>query len=127
MTTHYMDEAEYCDRIAIMDNGRIIALDTPAALKASIGKDRVQLRTADDDAAIEALGDRFGLDAAIHEGAVTQLVVLSFTLTAFGVLAASRIKSFQGFMALVNMIMMPMLSCPAPCLRWPACPSGCRA
>lgn len=40
---------------------------------------------------------------------VAQLVVLSFTLTAFGVLAASRIKSFQGFMALVNMIMMPML------------------
>jgi hypothetical protein len=46
MTTHYMDEAEYCDRIAIMDNGQIIALDTPAALKASVGKDRVQLRTA---------------------------------------------------------------------------------
>ena len=40
---------------------------------------------------------------------VAQLVVLSFTLTAFGVLAAGRIKSFQGFMALVNMIMMPML------------------
>jgi len=40
---------------------------------------------------------------------VLQLVLLSFTLTAFGVLAASRIKSFQGFMALVNMIMMPML------------------
>ena len=71
MTTHYMDEAEYCDRIAIMDNGRIIALDTPAALKASVGKDRVQLRTADDRAAIAALGERFGLEAAVHEGAVT--------------------------------------------------------
>jgi ABC-2 type transport system ATP-binding protein len=71
MTTHYMDEAEYCDRIAIMDNGRIIALDTPAALKASVGKDRIQLRTADDGAAIGALRDRFGLDAAVHEGAVT--------------------------------------------------------
>jgi len=71
MTTHYMEEAEYCDRIAIIDNGRIIALDTPAALKASVGKDRVQLRTADDGAAIAALRDRFGLDAAMHEGAVT--------------------------------------------------------
>ncbi len=29
MTTHYMDEAEWCDRIAIMDNGQIVALDTP--------------------------------------------------------------------------------------------------
>jgi ABC-2 type transport system ATP-binding protein len=71
MTTHYMDEAEYCDRIAIMDNGRIIALDTPEALKASVGKDRVQLRTDDDAVAIAALRERFGLDAAVHEDAVT--------------------------------------------------------
>ena len=40
MTTHYMDEAEFCDRIAIMDHGQIIALDTPEALKASVGEDR---------------------------------------------------------------------------------------
>jgi energy-coupling factor transporter ATP-binding protein EcfA2 len=39
LTTHYMDEAENCDRIAIIDHGRIVAIDTPAALKASIGKD----------------------------------------------------------------------------------------
>ncbi|HVS66998.1 MAG TPA: ATP-binding cassette domain-containing protein [Mycobacteriales bacterium] len=38
MTTHYMEEAEYCDRIAIMDRGKIVVLDTPAALKASVGK-----------------------------------------------------------------------------------------
>jgi ABC-2 type transport system ATP-binding protein len=66
-----MDEAENCDRIAIIDHGRIVVLDTPDALKASVGKDRVQLHTADDQAAIQALKDRFGLDAAIHEGAVT--------------------------------------------------------
>jgi ABC-2 type transport system ATP-binding protein len=71
VTTHYMDEAEHCDRIAIMDNGRIVALDTPAALKASVGTDRVQIRTHDDAAAIAALRDRFGLQAAVHEGAVT--------------------------------------------------------
>src|SRR4051812_569220 len=34
LTTHYMDEAEYCDRIAIMDRGKIVVLDTPEALKA---------------------------------------------------------------------------------------------
>jgi ABC-2 type transport system ATP-binding protein len=71
LTTHYMDEAEYCDRIAIMDSGRIVVLDTPEALKASVGKDRVQIRTPDDTAAIESLRDRFGLDAAVREGAVT--------------------------------------------------------
>ena len=41
MTTHYMDEAEVCDRIAIMDRGEIVALDTPQALKASAGADRL--------------------------------------------------------------------------------------
>jgi len=71
LTTHYMDEAEHCDRIAIIDNGRIVALDTPEALKASIGKDRVQIQTPDDAAAIGALDDRFGLGAAVHEGMVT--------------------------------------------------------
>ena len=55
LTTHYMDEAEHCDRIAIMDEGQLVALDTPAALKAAVGSDRVTIRTADDDAAVAAL------------------------------------------------------------------------
>jgi ABC-2 type transport system ATP-binding protein len=42
VTTHYMDEAEYCDRISIMRDGRVIALDTPAALKEKLGKATVQ-------------------------------------------------------------------------------------
>ena len=71
LTTHYMDEAEYCDRIAIMDHGQIIALDTPEALKASIGKDRVQIHTDDDAAAIAALDAQFGLTATVAEGMVT--------------------------------------------------------
>jgi ABC-2 type transport system ATP-binding protein len=71
LTTHYMDEAEYCDRIAIMDQGRIIVLDTPEALKASVGKDRVQISTPDDPAAIAALRERFEIDATVAEGAVT--------------------------------------------------------
>jgi ABC-2 type transport system ATP-binding protein len=71
LTTHYMDEAEYCDRIAIMDRGRIIVLDTPEALKASVGRDRVMIGTDDDDAAIEALRNRFGIDATVAEGLVT--------------------------------------------------------
>jgi ABC-2 type transport system ATP-binding protein len=71
MTTHYMDEAEWCDRIAIMDHGQIVALDPPEALKAQVGKDRVMIHTDDDDAAIAALADRFGIDARMAEGSVT--------------------------------------------------------
>jgi ABC-2 type transport system ATP-binding protein len=71
LTTHYMDEAEHCDRIAIIDHGKIVAIDTPEALKASVGKDRVQIQTADDQAAIAELSREFGLEAGIHEGAVT--------------------------------------------------------
>jgi ABC-2 type transport system ATP-binding protein len=71
MTTHYMDEAEFCERIAIMDSGRIVALDTPEALKAGVGKDRIRIQTADDEAAIAAIRDRFGLEAVVSEGAVT--------------------------------------------------------
>jgi ABC-2 type transport system ATP-binding protein len=70
MTTHYMDEAEFCDRIAIMDQGKIVALDTPERLKAMVGTDRVRIETEDDDAAIAALRERFGIEAGISEGAV---------------------------------------------------------
>jgi ABC-2 type transport system ATP-binding protein len=55
LTTHYMDEAEHCDRIAIMDEGKLVALDTPTALKASVGTDRVTIRTDDDDEALVRL------------------------------------------------------------------------
>jgi ABC-2 type transport system ATP-binding protein len=71
VTTHYMDEAEHCDRIAIMNEGEISVIDTPEALKSGIGADRVQIRTADDEAAIRRLAELFGIDAAIHEDAVT--------------------------------------------------------
>jgi ABC-2 type transport system ATP-binding protein len=70
MTTHYMDEAEYCDRIAIMDQGEIVALDSPETLKARVGADRVRIETDDNEAAIVALGERFGIDARTAEGAV---------------------------------------------------------
>jgi ABC-2 type transport system ATP-binding protein len=55
LTTHYMEEAEVADRIAIIDHGLIVALDTPERLKAIIGADTVDLQTSDDDAAMTAL------------------------------------------------------------------------
>ncbi len=54
-TTHYMDEAEYADRIAIIDHGAVVALDSPAVLKAAVGADIVHLRTADDGTAAARL------------------------------------------------------------------------
>jgi ABC-2 type transport system ATP-binding protein len=66
-----MDEAEWCDRIAIMDHGQIVALDAPEALKAQVGTDRVTIHTDDDQQAIQALKDHFDIEARISEGAVT--------------------------------------------------------
>jgi ABC-2 type transport system ATP-binding protein len=53
LTTHYMEEADaLCDRIAIVDDGNIVALDTPAALKSGLGGDTVTVETADDPAGL---------------------------------------------------------------------------
>jgi ABC-2 type transport system ATP-binding protein len=70
MTTHYMDEAEWCDRIAIMDHGEIVALDSPETLKEAVGTDRVMIHTDDNDRAIAELLERFGIEAQVVEGAV---------------------------------------------------------
>jgi ABC-2 type transport system ATP-binding protein len=57
LTTHYMEEAEQlCDRVAIMDHGKILALDTPAALKQSVGADTIVTVKADGDT--QALAER---------------------------------------------------------------------
>ncbi|MGH9292967.1 MAG: ATP-binding cassette domain-containing protein [Acidimicrobiales bacterium] len=71
LTTHYMDEAEYCDRIAIIDNGEIVALDTPEALKAGVGQDRVEVGTAEPAEVMAVLEAAFGLKASMSEGVVT--------------------------------------------------------
>lgn len=55
LTTHYMDEADYADRIAIIDYGRIVATGSPSELKAEVGTDTVELETSNDDAAFLAL------------------------------------------------------------------------
>jgi ABC-2 type transport system ATP-binding protein len=66
LTTHYMDEAENCDRIAIIDKGRIVALDTPRALKERVGGDVIRLTTADDPAAARELSARYHLAVAME-------------------------------------------------------------
>lgn len=68
MTTHYMDEAENCDRIAIIDHGRIVALDTPAHLKGMVRGDIVRLVTADNQIAIKEIKETFGITARRENG-----------------------------------------------------------
>jgi len=74
LTTHYMDEAEHCDRIAIMDNGQIVVMDTPEALKRSVGRDRVSIGSDNEDVAMRVLAERFELEPTISEGAITFFV-----------------------------------------------------
>ena len=63
LTTHYMEEADQlCERVAIMDHGRLLALDSPAALKQSVGADTVVTVKATGDT--ERLAELFGHDVA---------------------------------------------------------------
>jgi ABC-2 type transport system ATP-binding protein len=63
LTTHLLDEADECDRVMILDQGRLIALDTPAALKQRVGGDVISLTGADPQALRAALLDRLGIEA----------------------------------------------------------------
>ncbi|MER6160020.1 ATP-binding cassette domain-containing protein [Streptomyces sp. NPDC001868] len=63
LTTHHLEEAEHCDRIAIIDHGELVTEGTPRALKSVIGADVVTLRTDDDERAAETVRRSFGLPA----------------------------------------------------------------
>ncbi|MFF6787710.1 ATP-binding cassette domain-containing protein [Streptomyces filamentosus] len=69
VTTHYLDEAENCDRLAIIDRGRLVAQGTPREVKAAIGDDRVVLRTSDDAAALRVVTAVVPPDRAVAAGA----------------------------------------------------------
>jgi len=66
VSTHYMEEAEYCNRLALMNRGRLIALDTPRALRARVVEPILKVKTDDAPRAVEALSSAPGvLDAAM--------------------------------------------------------------
>ncbi|MFC1914798.1 ATP-binding cassette domain-containing protein [Chloroflexota bacterium] len=68
LTTHYMDEAEKADRIAIIDHGKLIAVDTPEGLKQMVGKDIISVKTDDNSRAVEEFHSRYQIEAR-HDGA----------------------------------------------------------
>jgi ABC-2 type transport system ATP-binding protein len=71
LTTHYMEEADrLCRRIAIIDHGKIIALDTPDNLKNRIGGDVVSIRTPDPEAVVAALKEPWVSRIEQHNGTV---------------------------------------------------------
>ena len=71
LTTHYMDEAENCDRIAVIDRGQIVALDTPDNLKGQVGGDMLTLRADDIEQAASELRAVHSLEPEIRDGAIT--------------------------------------------------------
>lgn len=70
LTTHLMDEAERCDRVAILHHGKLLACDTPDALRATVGGDVLTLTGRDADALAEKLQAAFGWSASVQEGVV---------------------------------------------------------
>ncbi|TFH22063.1 MAG: ATP-binding cassette domain-containing protein [Myxococcales bacterium] len=60
VTTHLMDEAEHCDRLAILDNGRIVAIGTPSELKRKIGGDIITIETPEPEKLSSLIAERFG-------------------------------------------------------------------
>ena len=68
MTTHYMDEAEYCDRIAIIDKGQIVALGTPDQLKAMVGGDVVTMTSSQPEDALEEIQKVLGVVPTRDDG-----------------------------------------------------------
>lgn len=70
LTTHIMEEAERCDRVGILHQGRLVALDTPDALKAQVGGDVVAIRTPHVREFREKLIQRFGCDPTVVDGSL---------------------------------------------------------
>ena len=70
ITTHLMEEAERCDRLAIYANGSVVALGTPAELKSEIGGDVILLESERPEALAQRIQERFGLQPAVLDNHV---------------------------------------------------------
>lgn len=70
LTTHLLDEAESCDRLGILDRGRLVALGTPEALKKKIGGDVIVLETGAPERLCEQIQQRFGGEPIVLDGRV---------------------------------------------------------
>lgn len=70
LTTHYLDEADGADRIAILSEGQLVALGRPDDLRAEVGGDSITIDTSEPDELAGAIASRLGLTAKVIEGQV---------------------------------------------------------
>jgi ABC-2 type transport system ATP-binding protein len=70
LTTHLLDESQRADRIAIMHRGELAALDTPAALQASVGGDAITIRTANPQDMAAEITQQFHVEPMVVDGSV---------------------------------------------------------
>lgn len=70
LTTHLIDEADRCDRVGIIDNGKLVVQDTPAELKATIGGDVITIRARDPVALAWQISSKFGVQAEVADGSI---------------------------------------------------------
>jgi ABC-2 type transport system ATP-binding protein len=75
VSTHYMEEAEHCHRVALMNRGRLIAIDAPSALKASLGRPILELRTSDPSRAAVILDSLEEVEDATMFGRTVHVIV----------------------------------------------------
>ncbi len=71
LTTHNMDEAEKADRIAIIDYGKLVAMDTPERLKQMVSQDIISVKTDDNDKAVEEIKRRYRIEARLDGDGLT--------------------------------------------------------
>jgi ABC-2 type transport system ATP-binding protein len=74
LTTHYLEEADPCDRVVIVDAGRIVAAGEPAVLKRGLGKDSIELTSPDPEALARQVERRTGLTPRVRNGIVSLFV-----------------------------------------------------
>ena len=70
VTTHLMEEADRCDRLAILSEGKVVALGTPTELKQEIGGDVMLLETAHPESLAERISQRFRVEPTVLDGKV---------------------------------------------------------
>lgn len=70
LTTHLLEEADKADRLAILNAGSLVALDTPDRLRASVGGDTLTIESDQSDELATTIGERFGVPATVVDGSV---------------------------------------------------------
>ncbi|HEY7472815.1 MAG TPA: ABC transporter ATP-binding protein [Gemmatimonadota bacterium] len=103
VTTHYMEEAEHCHRLALMNRGRIVALDSPGALRASLDSPILEVRSRDPTRAaalisgLEPIEDATMVGRAVHvvtrdEAAARARIIDTLAGAGIGLLSLERVR-----------------------------------